>query len=272
MKRISSFILLILLVTIPFAHADIAAFENLSLSQNSYWNGSDGAGMFTSGDAVFMNGYDSQYKSWDGWAYSNMTDTTTPGHTNQFSAVTGSGVHGSANYGVAYNAGSYGTASPPNLSFGAVTGNDYDKVISGAFFTNTTYAYLSMLNGDSFAKKFGGTTGNDPDWFKLSIKGITAAGTYTDPIDFYLADYRFSDNSKDYIVNQWTWVDLSGLGKVAGLEFNLSSSDNNSYGMLTPAYFAMDDLNSVPVPAAVWLFGAGLAGILGLRRKKLTGI
>ncbi len=196
-KKILSLVLLFVFFVIPFVHADIVTFDDLNLAPNSYWNGSGGTGMFTSGDAVFMNGYNSTYHSWDGWAYSNMTDTTTPGYTNQYSAVTGSGVNGSSNYGVAYNGGSYGTASPPNLSFGAVSGNDYDKVISGAYFTNTTYAYLSMLDGDSFAKKFGGITGDDPDWFKLSIKGITAAGTYTDPIDFYLADYRFSDNSRD---------------------------------------------------------------------------
>jgi hypothetical protein len=38
--------------------------------------------------------------------------------------------------------------------------------VTGAYFTNTTYAALSMLSGDSFAKKFGGASGDDPDWFK----------------------------------------------------------------------------------------------------------
>jgi hypothetical protein len=32
-----------------------------------------------------------------------------------------------------------------------------------------------MLNGDSFAKKFGGASGNDPDFFKLTIIGKNAA-------------------------------------------------------------------------------------------------
>ena len=31
---------------------------------------------------------------WEGWAYSNMKDTTTPGYLNQYSAVTGGGVNG----------------------------------------------------------------------------------------------------------------------------------------------------------------------------------
>jgi hypothetical protein len=39
--------------------------------------------------------------------------------------------------------------------------------------------------------------------------------------------------------------------------------------MNTPAYFAMDDLesNPVPVPAAVWLLGSGLIGLIGIRRR-----
>jgi hypothetical protein len=37
----------------------------------------------------------------------------------------------------------------------------------GVYVTNTTYAYNSMRDGDMFAKKFGGPTGNDPDWYKL---------------------------------------------------------------------------------------------------------
>jgi hypothetical protein len=40
--------------------------------------------------------------------------------------------------------------------------------------------------------------------------------------------------------------------------------------MNTPAYFAMDNLttSAVPVPAAVWLLGSGLIGLIGIRRNK----
>ncbi len=239
-KKICEIMVLVsvlLLCSLPVMAA-VATFDDLVLSSESYWNGSDGTSGFTSGGADFSNNYTDWgggAYSWDGFAYSNMTDTTTCDYSNQYSAYTGGGYGHSANYGISYvPAAGYG--SPPVISFPSPVS------VSGVYLTNTAYTALSMLNGDGFAKKFGGDDGNDPDWFKLSIWGITEAGTLTSPIDFYLADFRFPDNSRDYVLDEWTWVDLSDLGEIVGIQFSLSSSDNGDYGMNTPAYFAMDDL------------------------------
>jgi len=257
----------------PAAFAAMATFEEATLAPNSHWGGAgSGETGFTSGDAYFSHN-DATY-SWDGFVYSNMTDTTTAGHTNQFSAITGGGVDGSANYGVGYIPMDYASGTydpiPQQVSFGAGTGEDYNTTISGAYFTNTTFAYLSMRDGDSFAKQFGGESGNDEDYFKLTITGITETGYTDNSVEFYLADFRFADNEQDYIVDDWTWVDLSSLGNVIGLEFMIESSDVGAYGINTPGYFAMDNLNAVsavPVPAAVWLLGSGFLGLIGIRRK-----
>ena len=264
--------LIVLLTMAPLASADMATFDDLILAPNNYWGGAgSGETGFTNGDAYFPHN-DSSY-AWDGFVYSNINNTTTAGYTNQFAAYSGTDVSGTGNYAVSYvlldwNSGTYDPV-PQTVSFGAVTGNDYNTTISGAYFTNTTYAALSMLNGDGFAKKFGGETGDDEDYFKLIIKGIDEGGDYTGTVDFYLADFRFADNSLDYIVDEWTWVDLTGLGNVVGLEFSLESSDSGDYGMNTPAYFAMDNLNAVPIPAGIWLMGSGLLTLVGLRRRRV---
>ncbi len=269
-KLFFSLILVAALVAAPAVYADVSGFEDLTLASETYWNGSDGSGGFTSGDAWFNNNYDATYGSWDGFAYSNRTDTASTGMAGQYTAMASpaGGVGGSSNYAVSY-VNTWATTLP-TVSFGAVTGADYDTTISGAYFTNNAYAYWSMTNGDAYAKKFGGTSGDDADWFKLNIKGIDATGAYTSStVDFYLADYRFTDNSQDYIIDDWTWVDLTSLGDVTGLEFSLSSSDVGTYGMNTPAYFAMDNLNAVPVPAAIWLLGSAMLAIVGFKRKKI---
>jgi hypothetical protein len=127
-----------------------------------------------------------------------------------------------------------------------------------------------MLQGDSFAKKFGGASGDDADWFKLTIFGMDASNATTGSVDFYLADYRFADNSLDYVVSDWTYVDLSSLGSVNSLGFSLASSDTGAFGINTPAYFAMDSLavTAVPEPghAALFLSGLALLGVATRRR------
>jgi len=237
----------------PAALAGVATFDDLALPPASYWNGSDGTGGFASGGLQFANIYTPAYGSWEGWAYSNMSDTLTPGYGNQYSAITGGGCNGSSNYGVAYQ----GFAGVPAVSFPSAA------TVQGAYFTNTTYAYLSMRDGDSFAKKFGGTSGNDPDWFLLTITGKDSTGAVTGTKDFYLADYRFANNAQDYIANQWTWVDLTGLGgSVRSLQFSLNSSDVGPFGMNTPAYFAVDNLTVLPEPAALCLLLSAVGALV----------
>ena len=126
-------------------------------------------------------------------------------------------------------------------------------------------AALSMLNGDGFAKKFGGVGGDEQDWFLLTIDG-SLGGSAGGTVEFYLADYRFADNSLDYLIDDWSYVDLSGLGEVDQLTFNLSSSDVGGFGMNTPAYFALDNL-AVPEPSTGLLTVVAGACLLGRRRR-----
>jgi hypothetical protein len=217
---------------------ELAGFEDLELGSGSYWDGADGAGSFRSGGATFLNAYDSEYSSWDGFAYSTMTDTETAGIENQYSAVAGSGAGGSATYAVAY-VSAFSPIGPPTIEL--EDAGDAGVTLSGLWVTNTTYAYRSMRDGDAYSKRFGGETGDDPDFFVLSLRGLSG-GVETGTVEVSLADYRAEDPSADFILDDWTWVDLSELGPVDELQLELSSSDVGEYGMNTPAYFAIDGI------------------------------
>ncbi len=219
-----------------YQHTSVSTFDDVSLDpKNAYWNGADLAGGFTSGQAYFYNAYNQAWSSWSGFAYSNMKDDTTAGYTNQYSAITAGGVNGSQAYGVAY------APMPVSVKLDTALAG---TVLKGVFVTNSTYAALSMEYGDAYAKKFGGADGTDPDWFLLTIKGYDK-GAYTDSVNFYLADYRSDNPDNDYILKSWAWIDLQPLGTVDSLTFELHSSDVGTYGMNTPAYFCLDNLNDV---------------------------
>jgi hypothetical protein len=235
--------------------AIVTDFEDLTLGPESRWNGSDGSGGFASGSASFNNSYDATYGSWAGFAYSNITDTASSGWMSQFNVITGCGQGGSENYAVGY----VGWLEPPRMVL------DEPMIVSGLYVTNNNYAYYSMLNGDAFAKKFGGSSGDDEDWFLLTISGKDVTDVITGTVEFYLADYRFADNSVDYIVDNWRFVDLTGLGVVKSVEFGLSSSDTHpEYGINTPAYFALDTI--IPEPMTMALLALG--SLLISKRKK----
>lgn len=232
-----------------------ASFENIGLAPQSYrYADASQAATYTtvnqaleSGSFAFKNSATNwgSMTSWYGVAVSNQTDNVSLGNVNnQFNSAAGGDVSGTGNYGVIFDANSSGMNMGPDNAI-TFSNKDYPegKIVHGCYVTNNTYGTNSMMNGDGFAKKFGGTTGNDTDFFKLTATGFDAAGTETGKVNFYLADYRFEDNQKDYIVKDWRWMDLSSLGQVSKIMFTISSSDAGEYGMNTPAYFCIDNIN-----------------------------
>ena len=215
----------IIILSAGSVYADNTGFEDLALYPESYYNGSDNAGSFESGEVVFNNFFDDTYGPyWEGFSYTNCTDTITLDYTNQYSAITGSGAGGSENYAVAY-LGFFGIVPTIVLP--------KEVRVTKIDITNTTYAFLTMKAGYFNAKKFGGDTGDDEDWFLLTITGKDSDGHIVGTIEFYLADFRFADNSLDYVIDEWKSVDLSGLGSIKSLEFSLSSSPTKQTALIT---------------------------------------
>ncbi len=282
--------------------AETITFGDLGLPANAYWNGPDPSGSyqpdpwggagpvivggFTSGGATFNNTYNTNYGNWSGFAYSSMTDSTTPGYGNQFSAIAGAGRDGGSDaYGVAFGSSYEASFNPSNSAHLQGLPNMMlasGANILGAYVTNTTYTALSMRDGDGFAKAFGGDTGNDPDWLLLSAYGTDASGTtLLGMAEMYLADFRFADNALDYILDAWTFFDLSALAGAERVFVNLTSSDSGAWGMNTPAYFAIDDIVfasdsggnpiTTPEPASLAIWTLAALGGIGLQWCRKSG-
>lgn len=300
---------LALLLSPAVAHAGTwtVDFEDLTLAPNSYYNGNPGSPVdgkvyyntFTSNGVTFQNSFVQNdygifgiYQTWGGWSYSNRGTQAIAGPNDdfsryQYSSYAGGGLEGPGSIfalGTAPSRADGDTTAVsssidlPDLALGADT--------MGIHVTNTMYAALSMLRGDQFAKKFGGASGNDADYLSLTVLGFSALGATgsvvgsTDP--FYLADYRFANNSLDYIVNTWASLDLTPLLKAGArsIGFRIDSSDRSQFGgpgspiyLNTPTVFAMDGLTfgftAVPEPSSIAMVGLGLAGLAAMARRRI---
>jgi autotransporter-associated beta strand protein len=260
------------------AQAITIGFDDIALPESDFIRGPDSQ---VSGNILFPTLYTDfgAYQLWEDWGVSQITTQTPPDYENknnyytsifperEMSAMSNSGAGGgaesSANYGI-----NYITSPPFGKGYSAITFQQPVQIESVAL-TNTNYAYHIMMLGDLFhyAKKFGGASGNDPDYFYVTMTGKNIAGNETGSVNFHLADYRFTDNLQDYVVSDWQTVDLAALGSnVKSIEFRLTTSDVSEIyvpgvGMTvqpnTPFYFAMDSLKLAGNPLGPSWNGGG---------------
>ena len=165
-----------------------------------------------------------------GFTYTNRTDITTAGFSN-ISAITAKGKNGKVY--LTSNTNSYTPAQITNLNTGRYK-------FKGAWVTNTTYDYLAIKDGnDGNSTPYVKGPFTDGDWFKLTATGYKNDGSVIGSIDFYLADFR---DGKQEIVNTWKWFDWSSISDAEYIKFEMSSTDVNEYGIVTPSYFCLDGI------------------------------
>ena len=201
---------------------------------DTFRNGQDGTESFELNPISFPVVYDFDFDIWSGqWALSSDTDSVTPNFTNLYGSRAGGGADDSDVFMVGQS-----PFGPDNLQFTSGTPISLQSVD----ITNTTYAYYVIRDGNQFSKAFGGPSGDDPDYFFIRWKGFIQ-GQPTDSVDIYLADYRFSDNREDYILEDWTPFNLEALGTVDRVEIEFFSSDTGQFGINTPLFFNLDNLS-----------------------------
>ena len=182
-----------------------------------YWGGGHAISNYGTGDIADYGGYTTQltvYKK----GVSGLTRT-------------GAGHNGSDNFAVHYgyiDGSQYNkTEVLPAFSFT----DGVERVVDHMYITNTTYALNCYIDGNGLTAKIG-----DDDWVKVVAIGYDANGEKTGETGIYLC------NGPDNIVMDWTKWDVSVLGKVHKVAFNVTGSSDNGYGFSQPAYFAYDDV------------------------------
>jgi len=212
-------------------HAICATFENRPLQINlatpdSFWCGpsalKSGINSWTSGTYTFYTYNDDQYGASYYYAFvvSNETESISSGYTEPYRSASGGAYEGS-NFAV-WSSDFYG---------GNTITLAHDTIIPGCFINNNAYTVHSMKYGDGYARAFSST-----DTLQLLIIGINH-GQNVDTVIVNLA-------AAGFFISQWTYVDLTSLGRVDAVKLAMIGTDN-SYGYLnTPSYVCIDNFGA----------------------------
>lgn len=95
---------------------------------------------------------------------------------------------------------------------------------------STTYFLNIVQNGNDFSAPL-----SDADVVEIFATGYDAAGNQTATASMVLA-------RKGEYISSWTGWDLSALGSVVKVRFNIKGGPMTEWGMTTPKYFAIDNI------------------------------
>ena len=205
------------------------SFEGATLNADGYWCGDETgtkfdnwgsdayACLYKEAGVSFPVNYTPAWGSWSGFAISNRTATTYATlNPDQFNNITGTAKSGK-NFCIVQTYGE-------SIEF------EQAVTIKGFWYTNNAWTVDAILNGDGMTPgKF-----EAGDWLKCTIT-VTKADDTTATVDIMLA------KDGDY-VKDWQYANLSSLGKVKGLSFAFDGTKKNDYGLTTPAYMCVDDI------------------------------
>ena len=223
--------------------ADAATFEEYTLPQGGHkmvdqaWADGVETALYSGGYA-FANVPNKAYNAFNGYVISADKSNEATGEymIDQFRSAAGGAYEGD-NFAIAYYSAPSswyaGYKDPISLTYTAA------RTVTGFYVTNSAYTMDAILHGDYANEAFG-----EGDYLSLTIKGYNGE-TATGEVVFYLADYRSADESERFALKEWKWLDLSRLGAVTRLEFEMFTTKSDAYGFTTPTYFCLDNFGGV---------------------------
>jgi hypothetical protein len=162
-----------------------------------------------------------------------------------------------------------GTPTSPGASHGGAPVADDTNAIDAPFefFGTTGSHYLTVaVNGNT-------TGGLDLSGWRFTYNGLTpgiplGSGAWQ-PLNcsttLGCTGHTFTDGNA-----MFTWDGIYGDAYTLNYTATVPHGDPSGFGGVQYYLHLEGTVNAVPVPAAVWLFGSGLLGLLGLARRRKT--
>ena len=211
------------------------SFEGQKLNEDGFWCGDETGTPFDNWGAKayacnysengvsFPVNYTPSWASWSGFAISSRTATTFDFANlmpDQFNSAAGCAKSGK-NYCVIFPYGESITFTKP-------------VTVKGFWYTNSAWVVDAIVNGDGYTPgKF-----EADDFFKCIVYPVPAEGLGGARYEIDLA------KDGDY-VKEWKYCnlrDVDAFKNITSLSFNFESSRNNDWGITTPTYVCIDDI------------------------------
>ena len=258
MKKILTLLTSVLLASA--AWADVVTLDmskplnpaSIEYGENGVWTGCYNDVDYTwlefggeSGEFLLSHLIDGEGASWGGYYWDGFTPATggdtsnhvNDGWTKNFGGCMAGGgcvlnndgtvsADASKPYFVAYYS-SWAQEGPSNqVKFVDKDGNEEFEPV-GVYICNHPWAYYDCLEGEGAARALD----QEGDYFEIVAHGVAADGSEK-TVKMNLATFT---NGEFIAVNNWTFFDLSSLGKVKSVYFTLNSIDVGDWGMNTAA-------------------------------------
>ena len=165
-----------------------------------------------------ITGFDSNLYLGDLYCYNSKTSM----------AQKGGGNNGSDNFLISY--GNYEEGISEDLRPSIYFADGKARKVVGCYVCSTAYFVDVTEHGNDYSPAL-----SADDEVKVYATGYDATGKELSTVSMTLA-------KKDAIVKKWTAWDLSALGEVAKIKFNIKGGPTDDWGMQSPKYFAIDDI------------------------------
>jgi hypothetical protein len=181
----------------------------------------------------------------NGWAPSYPQNNIATGNVGG-SAPDGTYAIYSLPHGLTTDSGSYcDDQEDPNISIECYQ-NDGLKITSET--GDTLYAFGGRVDSNTGTPKI-----------TFLLDGVDINGNNTDNIDNWQREGDIADN--------WSFVGVIDTGGFLTAEIRELRGKDSQQVLLFSDDFTIG-VSSVPIPAALWLFGSGLLGLIGIARRK----
>ena len=170
----------------------------------------------------------SSYNSADVATYGDYTKDLYVYNAQSQSTTKGGGYAGSDNFLIVV--GNYDDYSNGDERAEMFFADGGARTIKGCYVNSTTYFLNIAQNGNPFSAPLA-----EGDEVVITATGYDTTGAETATVQMTLA-------RKEAYTTQWKAWDLSPLGRVAKVRFNIAGGPTTEWGMTTPKYFAIDNI------------------------------